>query len=175
MASRFMLTAALVLGLFVWPAASPALARPYHRPIRHPQLKHAPAPKAAGRKPPGKPARKTEAKPRPFKPLYTGLIIDATGLGFRPCMSPGLYDADGHNLLSGMSFDPDKVADDGLASWVHAIPGPDWPRTGPHPLEVKAIGSQGDRLVFSDADGAKIRQADAHDRFLEQLKVTVVY
>ncbi|MBU6429565.1 MAG: hypothetical protein KGR26_11170 [Cyanobacteria bacterium REEB65] len=125
----------------------------------------------------GKPApplvsRAATSIPAPF---YTGLIIDASDLHYEPRMSPKIYDDADHNILEGLTFDPDAVVAQGLAGWVRSAPGPHWPRSGDHPLVVKAIRADGDRLIVQQADGQTIRQADVHDHFLEDLKVMILY
>lgn len=111
----------------------------------------------------------------PIEVTVTGLIIDAAGLGYEQRMSPKLYDEDNNNLLKGLAFDADQVATQGLASWMRTEPPETATRTGKRPLKVKALRVDGDRLILSNSDGKKVRDANATDKFLETLRITITY
>ena len=131
------------------------------------------APPALGSTPiklPASPVATTE-------PEVTGLVLDARGLHYQPCMSPHLYDDSAHNLLGGLSFDPEKVTSDGFAHWVRSVePQEVVKRAGKHPLFLKPLRVEGgDRLVFSTEDGAELLAADAKSKFLERMRVLIIY
>lgn len=122
-------------------------------------------------------------KPLPATPLpaaepeVTGLVLDARGYNYTPRMSPRMFDDSAHNLLDGLSFDPDKVTSDGFACWVRSYnPQEEDPRVGKHPMFMKPVRIDGgDRLIFSAEDGAKLKAANAKDKFLERLRVLIIY
>lgn len=115
--------------------------------------------------------------PKPVAPDVTGLVIDARDLDYEPCMSPRLYDESAHNLLEGLSFAPEKVTNDGFARWVRAYnPDEPNPRTGSKPLILKPTRIEGgDRLIFSTEDAARLKTANAKDKFLDRMRVLIVY
>ncbi len=47
--------------------------------------------------------------------LYTGVVIDARGLGVMPSMSPKIYDNTGNEVYGTMTVDPDYVIEKGIA------------------------------------------------------------
>lgn len=146
--------ATLALGLCL--VALPASAAP-----------KAPAPKA---KPP-------VATPKPAVPDVTGLVIDVRDLEYEPRMSPRLYDDGTHNLLEGMTFDPEKVTSDGFARWVRSYDAEEGnPRVGAKPMILKPVRVEGgDRLIFSNEDAAKLKAANGKDKFIDKMRVLIVY
>lgn len=146
--------ATLALGLCL--VALPAVAAP-----------KAPAPKA---KPP-------VATPKPAEPDVTGLVIDARDLDFAPRMSPAMFDDSAHNLLEGLTFDPDKVTSDGFARWVRSFDEQAGnPRVGAKPMVLKPVRVEGgDRLIFSNEDAAKLKAANSKDRFIDRMRILIVY
>lgn len=114
--------------------------------------------------------------PKPAEPDVTGLVIDARDLDFEPCMSPHLFDDGAHNLLEGLSFDPEQVTNDGFARWVRSYdPAARNPRVGAKPMLLKPVRAEGDRLVFSAEDAAKLKAANVKDRFLDRMRILIVY
>lgn len=146
--------ATVSLGLCL--VAMPALAAP-----------KAPAPKA---KPP-------VATPRPVEPDVTGLVIDVRDLEYEPRMSPRMYDDGAHNLLEGIAFDPEKVTSDGFARWVRSYDETAGnPRVGNKPLVLKPVRVEGgDRLIFSSEDAARLKAANGKDRFIDRMRILIVY
>lgn len=127
----------------------------------------APAPKA---KPPA-------ATPKPAEPDVTGLVLDVRDLNYEPRMSPQLYDDSSHNLLDGISFDPEKVANDGFARWVRSYdPDQSNPRVGTKPILIKPVRVEGgDRLILSSDDAARLKNANTKDKFIDRMRVLIVY
>ncbi|HEY9857022.1 MAG TPA: hypothetical protein V6D05_14865 [Stenomitos sp.] len=127
----------------------------------------APAPKS---KPPA-------VAPKPVEPDVTGLVIDARDLDYEPRMSPALYDDGAHNLLDGLSFDPEKVASDGFARWVRSYnPDEPNPRVGAKPMILKPLRVEGgDRLIFSAEDGSKLKVANSRDKFIDRMRILILY
>lgn len=119
-------------------------------------------------------------KPKPavvVEAAVTGLVIDTRGLNYEPRMSPHLYDDSAHNLLEGMTFDPEKVTSDGFARWVRVFNVQDAnPRVGKRPLILKPLRvDSGDRLVFSAQDATALKAANAKDHFIDQMRILIVY
>lgn len=127
----------------------------------------APAPKA----------KPSVAAPKPVEPDVTGLVIDVRDLDYEPRMSPRLYDDSAHNLLEGIPLDPEKVAGDGFARWVRAYdPEEGNPRVGQKPMVLKPVRVEGgDRLIFSVEDAAKLMSANGKDKFVDRMRILIVY
>ncbi len=110
---------------------------------------------------------------------FTGLIIDASGIGALPAMNPRLLTADGKRELYGPGIaDPAKARVQGFASYVQDLEqARSAGRAGANPLIVKAAGTGetmcGDLLV-SEEDAVKVFAADSKGKFLEQCKVVIV-
>ncbi|MDW8051740.1 MAG: hypothetical protein RMJ83_04570 [Armatimonadota bacterium] len=111
---------------------------------------------------------------------YTGLIIDARGLGVQPAMAPRILKADGTVLYGTGKFDPDLVLERGLAAYYKDLDAARAdPRAGSNPLIIKAIGVYRRAVattdvVISDADAAKLLAENGRTKFLEKLQVVFV-
>jgi hypothetical protein len=122
--------------------------------------------------------------PAPDAPVvegnYTGLIIDARGLKVQPAMAPRILKADGTPIYGTGDFDPDKVIEQGLASYHRDMDAARADkRAGDNPLILRPIGAYRRSVattdvVLSDADAAKLLAEDAKTGFLKQLKVVFV-
>jgi len=93
---------------------------------------------------------------------YTGLLVDARGLGVMPMLAPRLLDASGKVLYSAEMLDAEARKDSvparyfkGLDQATHA------PALGGTPLMVKAQKAQGSDLVLADADARALDQLSA--------------
>lgn len=122
-------------------------------------------------------------QPLPASPQgYTGVVIDARGLGLQPSMSPRIRDAYGNILWGDMEIDPQTVIEYGLAGWArtqtdlnHATLRS---RLGENPLWIKAIGVQGvarNEVILSQSDAEQLLSENARSNFLERLAVVFLY
>lgn len=103
-------------------------------------------------------------------PVFTGLLVDARGLDFRPALFPRVITEAGREVY-GPAFAAEEAAvTEGLAGYYRTrnealLDG----RTGSNPLVVRAIRVEGRNpceAVISDADAAR---AHGSSRFLEKL------
>lgn len=110
--------------------------------------------------------------------VYTGLIVDLSGLGARPAMMPRISTANGVEL-----YGPDKVTREylvqqGLAGYAKSLEqARRIARVGNRPLIVRAGAINGENhtdAVVSAADAGKILAADATPGFLGQCRVVFV-
>jgi hypothetical protein len=116
----------------------------------------------------GEPAR----KPGP----YTGLIIDARGLGLQRCMSPKVMTADGEVVFGNVMVSTELVQTTGIAGFTPTIEDAA-KRAGSNPLVITATARQGTtwaNAVVSNADGALILAENAKAKFLEGFRVVFV-
>jgi hypothetical protein len=109
---------------------------------------------------------------------YTGLIIDATGIGANPSLVPVVVD-ESEDVVYGPAFVSREFAVSrgmsGFATTLAAARSDK--RVGPRPLVVKAIRtrSTGETdLVVSSADGARLRSSVVHLNFLKACRVCIV-
>ena len=115
-------------------------------------------------------AAQWEAIIRQHGEVFTGLVVDARGLGVRRGMSPRIIDERGNIVYSGMEADASVVIGRGLVSYVYdpelAIRNP---RLAVHelypyrvPLMVQAVGVVDDpfraSVIVSVADAQRIRR-----------------
>lgn len=149
---------------------APRPAVPSARPegSKAPQSPPAPAPQ-----PP------SEARPAPAAGAYSGLIVDARGLGLKPALVPRLFDEQGQELYVGNVLSRDQAVQNGVAGYSKdLVAASRQDRVTDNPLIVKGIraaGSKGTDVILN-ADGVqKIRQTESQSRYLQQARVVLVY
>ena len=105
---------------------------------------------------------------------YTSLVIDCTGLGLKPAMSPVIQNANGEAIYGAKNLDYDVVVSKGMAAYVKDIEQlPKISRTGEKPLIVKgnAVERHSINPVISVADANRILLENEQSHFLDQLNV----
>jgi hypothetical protein len=122
---------------------------------------------------------------RPAAPIaqgYTGVVIDARGLGLQPSMSPRLRDAYGGALWGNLEIAPEVVIEYGLASWARTHAELNHPnlraRIGDNPLWLRAVGVQGaghNEAILDSSDAERLLRENAVSGFLERLAVVFLY
>nr|MBI3611786.1 hypothetical protein [Nitrospirota bacterium] len=137
-----------------------------------------PAPKA----PEPMPLPKASAEPPPAvaaAEAYTGLLVDARGLGLRPALAPKLLDEQGKELYASEVLDRAKAVEAGVAGYAKdMVAGSRQARVTDNPLIVKGVKASGDKAtdVTIAGEGVKaIRQSEPMSHFLQQGRVVVVY
>jgi len=116
----------------------------------------------------------------PVKPqVFSGLVIDATGLGVKPAMAPKVFDEAGNEVYGSMYVSRDFAVKFGMAGYSKsvedAVKRSD--RVGKTPQKVKAIKASGTNncdLVVSTADADEIRSSAKNLKFLQQCRVIIV-
>jgi hypothetical protein len=113
---------------------------------------------------------------------YTGVVIDARGLGLQPSMSPRLRDAYGNTLWGNLEIAPETVIEYGLAAWARTEAELKHPnlraRIGENPLWIRAIRVQGvgrNEVILDSADAERLLRENAVGGFLERLAVVFLY
>jgi hypothetical protein len=109
---------------------------------------------------------------------YTGLVVDARGLGARPALAPRLLNEQGEEAYSVAYVEQQVTAEQGIVLYA---PDPQSAESNPRvtnsPLLVKALRAQGTQktdLIISDADAQTIHGVPEHFKFLKQAKVLVI-
>ena len=105
---------------------------------------------------------------------YTGLIVNCTGLGLNPVMSPVIRNDSGQPIYGYKNLDYDKVIAYGMADYTRDIN--NQTRAGSNPLVVMAVSVENHNaypvVTISDADSILIANQGA--RFLDNTAVVFV-
>ncbi len=110
--------------------------------------------------------------------VYTGLIVDARGIGAQPSMVPVLVDESGNEVYSPAFVSREFAVQKGVCQYVRTMDGVSlMPRVAPNPLLVKGLRTtykESCDIVISNADASKLRGASSHLGFLKQCSVIIV-
>lgn len=136
--------------------------------------------------------------PEPASESYTGLVIDARGLGVKPACFPAVLDDKGEVVFGPKMVDRAIAQKDGMVHYMTAPKGTDLsslfrdgayvirpvqaappapPRAGRMPLKVKGGDKAGllkANIIISSEDAKKIRDDSALTVALKRSRVTVV-
>lgn len=106
---------------------------------------------------------------------YTGLIVDARGMGLESCMSPRILFPDGSEVWGTIFEKPEVVIDYGIVSYYKqfgdAVRNE---RTGANPMVVDAVSVDGTlmyNVVVSEKDGLKILSENWRSGFLDEFAI----
>jgi hypothetical protein len=118
------------------------------------------------------------AKPRPDGGPYTGLIVDARGIGASSALVPVILDERGNEVFGSAFVSREFAVQHGLAGYTRSMESARREeRIDGNPLIVKGLKVHPSgccNIVISNADAAKIRSAYAHLSFLKQCRVMIV-
>ncbi|WP_172961623.1 LPP20 family lipoprotein [Desulfovibrio ferrophilus] len=118
-------------------------------------------------------------KPEQLVPgAYTGLVVDARGLGVRPAMSPRILDEDGKELYGTVMVSREYAIQQGMAGYAKdqdkAMTNP---RVGSNPMTVAAVAVKGrsrSDLVIPTAKAEEIRTQAESKEYLGQARVMIL-
>lgn len=109
---------------------------------------------------------------------WSGLLVDATGLGARPAMSPKILDPSGQEVYGSAMVSREYAIQQGMAGYAKDVDkARDNSRVADNPLVVKAVGVDGKAktdLVVDAASAEAIRNAAKERNFLEKCRVMIV-
>jgi len=110
--------------------------------------------------------------------VYTGLVIDARGLGARPCMSPKVMDEDGREVYGSAYVDREWAVQYGMVGYAKDVNAAQSnQRVTNHPLTVKALSTTGPaktNIVISNEAADSLRKASETLSFLKQCRAMFV-
>jgi len=110
--------------------------------------------------------------------LYTGLIVDARGLGVRPAMAPKILNEDGKEVYGSAWINRDYAVREGMVGYMKdPATAQTNPRVADKPLMVKALKVSGDGrvdTVISNADSAMLQSASQNLSMLEKCRVIIL-
>ena len=110
---------------------------------------------------------------------YTGLIIDAQGLGVRPGMSPKIIDDNGNVVYGVVYADSETIATKGIIKYADNLEeAKDDGTVGSNPLIIKARTRGANPLktdvIVSLRNAQQIVRANAESDFLADFRVIIV-
>ncbi len=109
---------------------------------------------------------------------YTGLIIDARGLGAKPALSPRILDENGNVVYGALNVSREYALQIGVVGYEKDVNrARQNERVANNPLIVKAVRVAGPNrtdVIIGNADAQRIRQLAQQLKFLEECRVMVV-
>lgn len=109
---------------------------------------------------------------------YTGLIVDARGLGLKPAMAPKIVNEEGREVYGSAWVGRDYAVREGMVGYLKdPIAAQTNPRVADRPLLVKALRVSGEGrvdLVIANADAAMLHGASQNLSFLEKCRVIIL-
>ena len=113
---------------------------------------------------------------------YTGVIVDASGMGLKPSFSPVIYDTNGRAIYGVSNINYDQAISQGMVGYSSSLSSAQTlPRIGGSPLVVKAVQVRGGNnstnpvnVVVSVDDGDRILAANAQSQMLMNGSVVFV-
>ncbi len=129
--------------------------------------------------------KKTDPPPPPMRPkpgksddIFTGLVIDARGLGARPAMSPKVFDENGKEVYGTLVVNKEYAIQQGISGYARDLSAAQGnPRVTNNPLTVKALSAEGagkSDLKISGDDAQKLRAVKENVAFMQKCRVMIV-
>ena len=114
--------------------------------------------------------------------VYTGVVVDAAGLGLEGTFSPVIYDTNGRAIYGMRNIDKDFAISQGMVEYSNNLQNAvTSSRAGANPLVVKAVSVRGGgnsvnrvNVVVSVEDGDKILYANERSGMLEKRAVVFI-
>lgn len=108
---------------------------------------------------------------------WTGLVVDARGLGMRSCMTPVVIDTNGRQIYPDPRHVPplDYIQEYGIADFVKMEA--QSKRAGDNPVYVRPVrvkGAARDTVVITESDAERILEAEKQGGFLKRWRVVFV-
>ncbi len=114
----------------------------------------------------------------PTTGAITGLIIDCTGLGVRPAMSPQILDQNGGIVYGPSNYTREYAIKNGVAGYAKGLDaGKEDDRVKGNPLVIKAVAASGSNnvdVIIGNSDIMRIRSANSSYGILKDCRVLIV-
>jgi len=108
----------------------------------------------------------------------TGIIIDGTGLGLRPAMSPRILNQDGSVVYGPSQYSRDYAASNGVVGYAKTLDqAKNDPRVQGNPLIIRGtsiFGSSAADITISNTDAGKASSADGSASLFSNCRVMFV-
>jgi len=124
-----------------------------------------------------KPPDGSELATAPSAPAgaYSGLIIDAKGLGVTPAMAPKVLDENGNEVYGSKFVSREWAVRQGMVGYEKDLAAARAnQRVANNPLVIKALKASGANksdVVISNADAQRLQQATQYQNFLDHCRV----
>ena len=112
------------------------------------------------------------------KSLYSGLVIDARGLGIEPVLDPVIVSEQGHEIYSSVFISREFAVQSGICKYVcnldQALQDK---RIGDNPMVLKGLRKEGSKnatLVISMSDYLVLEKTTERHTFLNECRVIIV-
>jgi hypothetical protein len=111
-------------------------------------------------------------------PVFTGLVVDAKGLGVRPVMVPRILDENNQEVYGPAFVSREYAVQQGMSGYARDLKEilKDQ-RVSNYPLVVKGLktsGPGGSEIVISNADASKLRSISESLYFMKKCRVIIV-
>ena len=123
-------------------------------------------------------SREDPARPDGYSDGYTGLIIDARGLGVKPVLNPVIFSEQGHKAYSPEYISREFAVQNGVCKYFCSL---DFAkkerRVGARPLVFKGLRLEGklnDAIVISMSDYQRLEKVIERHVFLAECRVIIV-
>ncbi|MEE9527667.1 MAG: hypothetical protein V3W07_08370 [Syntrophobacteria bacterium] len=114
----------------------------------------------------------------PASQVYTGMVVDARGLGARPAMAPKIVDESGKEIYGSAMVNREFAVQQGMVGYAKDLSAAQVnSRVTDRPVTIKALRTSGAAkvdVVISDSDAAKLTSAAENLSFLQKCRVMVV-
>jgi hypothetical protein len=129
-------------------------------------------------RPPAAPATPAPAAPAGPPVAYTGMVVDARGIGARPAMSPRILDEDGKEVYGSANVDREFAVQQGMSGYARDLTAAQSnQRVTNSPVTVKALKTSGAGkadLIIANADAQQIRASAENASFMKKCRVMIV-
>jgi hypothetical protein len=110
--------------------------------------------------------------------IYSGLLVDARGLGARPAMIPKILDENGMEVYGSALVSREYAVQQGMVGYAKdLVKASQNPRVADTPFIVKAIAAKGKAktdLVIPNDKADELRSLAKNHRFLEKCRVMII-
>lgn len=120
----------------------------------------------------------TQASPsKPENQIYSGLVLDASGVELQPAIYPTVLDEDGKEVYGSGYADREFSIKFGLAGYVKTLEQAEQnDRVMGNPLVIKVLKTSGKRnvdIVISNEDAQRLRKIAKAQTFLREARVVI--
>ncbi|MEK7827043.1 MAG: hypothetical protein AAB299_04785 [Thermodesulfobacteriota bacterium] len=118
------------------------------------------------------------ASPASGGEVFTGLVVDASGIQARPAMSPLIIDEKGQEVYGSMNVEREYAVQQGMSGYARDLTAAQSnARVTNSPVSVKGLKTEGagrSDIVIANADAEKIRASGDNQSFLKKCRVMIV-
>jgi hypothetical protein len=111
-------------------------------------------------------------------PVFTGLVVDAKGLGVRPVMVPKIIDENNQEVYGSAFVSREYAVQQGMSGYARDLKEiVKDKRVSDYPLVVKGLKTSGpghSEIVISNADASKLRGISESLYFMKKCRVIIV-